>query len=737
MDAGQALVAHLYREMRIDDEWAVKEDRRFTWWSGPLAQTIWAEEPFEDLDVEICRVHARTHVLMNVPDTEKTRALIAATSSFSTMSGPLLLEDKLYSAASVVVHDGTLEMWNHIFTIASLVQVASAQIEADLMAKMTESSVARTPHPDSGFREELDDMLNIISDVIAPLGQETSKFVGEDFETAEQAVGPQISVLTTAGPDGLTSEFPFGTATSMFRMQTDQPNPRMGNGLLSVLTLPTRFAESEIPTTIVDLNRRYFTEFNKSQCVGSWCQHPSLKGSISFVSFLPNVCALPGLATTLLMYAASQSQWAEEALSERDPQEARNAGTSETSTRGDVPMSESKTKQPPESAAHEGSPVMTYQVGGKDFRTPIDGPNDLTLGMILWFYRQLLSDHELVSGNTSLRRDAEIIDNFLGESGPELSASAEERLKRAWGYYLMNESPSDAKMAANNAELGKALRDNGFTVTERDRPPEAVLRAFDRMFAADLDESSVSKDEARRKTAAASGEKDFLLLGQVFIEHLRDSAKQPDAMRIIKQNWSKVEEWLDCKGRPLNRADFTTIRRAWGAYHLKRTGDVFGRSSFVFQKEKHPLQDDVHRAFDSLKQAIRDAGQVTEADYPPDPIPVIFDNQILVAPKVYVDWVKRELGPLPPLTSPPDPLASTISALMDTRPAPKGRRSRGFRQFVFGTGCWSAAVLLYTILFEPYGSRMSDDDMLHMLSIAFLVPAAIGAAVHIYKKYVE
>lgn len=38
MDAGKALIEHMYREMRIDDEWAVKEDRGFTWWGGSLAQ---------------------------------------------------------------------------------------------------------------------------------------------------------------------------------------------------------------------------------------------------------------------------------------------------------------------------------------------------------------------------------------------------------------------------------------------------------------------------------------------------------------------------------------------------------------------------------------------------------------------------------------------------------------------------------------------------------------------------
>jgi hypothetical protein len=40
MDAGKALIEHLYREMRIDDEWAVKEDRGFTWWRGSLAQRV-------------------------------------------------------------------------------------------------------------------------------------------------------------------------------------------------------------------------------------------------------------------------------------------------------------------------------------------------------------------------------------------------------------------------------------------------------------------------------------------------------------------------------------------------------------------------------------------------------------------------------------------------------------------------------------------------------------------------
>lgn len=105
MDAGKALVDHIYNVMSIDEEWSIRTDRGCSWWGGPLEQTIWADEPMDDLGLRVCRVHARTDVPTGVPALPKTFALIGAAAGFSTLSGPLFADGLLQSAASIFVHE--------------------------------------------------------------------------------------------------------------------------------------------------------------------------------------------------------------------------------------------------------------------------------------------------------------------------------------------------------------------------------------------------------------------------------------------------------------------------------------------------------------------------------------------------------------------------------------------------------------------------------------------------------
>ncbi len=190
-DPGLELVDHLFSGMRIDEEWAVRHSRGFTWWAGPLAQHIWADPPVEDFGEQISRVHAQTEVLTNLKSNEATHSILMAMAGFATMSGPLLAGGKLRSAASVYVHEGTLKMWEHLFEIAALLQVASAHIEAETMAEATGAQVAASAHPKSGFRVVPDDMLDVITNQMRPYGEQPSLFIGDDFNQADRKIGRQ------------------------------------------------------------------------------------------------------------------------------------------------------------------------------------------------------------------------------------------------------------------------------------------------------------------------------------------------------------------------------------------------------------------------------------------------------------------------------------------------------------------------------------------------------------------
>ncbi len=121
-------------------------------------------------------------------------------------------------------------------------------------------------------------------------------------------------MLTNANQTGLTSEFSFGSESALLHMLTGQPNPRLGNGLLMVLSLPGNYQDRDLPKLSLDMNARELSEMTRVPFLGSWCPNPGYPQTLSNVSFFPNVCALPGLSSTLLMYYASKVKWAYEAL---------------------------------------------------------------------------------------------------------------------------------------------------------------------------------------------------------------------------------------------------------------------------------------------------------------------------------------------------------------------------------------------------------------------------------------
>lgn len=312
MDAGLALVDHLYLKMRIDDEWSVRDSRGFTWWAGPLAQRIWADRPINDLGMTVGRVHARTEMLEGLASDKE--AVIAGVARFATMSGPLIGEGHLLSGASLFVHDQTVDFWKTPFTLAALIQVASAYIDVEGVADLTSSRPAVSSHPTSGSRDNWDEMLEVISKVIAPLGAKESSFIGDGFNECERHFGRQLSVLTNADQTGLTAEFPFVGSTALFRMITDVPNPRLGNGLMCILTLPSPYPSDELAGLALQLNRSECSEVTRAQFLGSWCPDPTQPGLLSFISFLPNMSFFPGIQNLLYQSAASRVKWAQRTI---------------------------------------------------------------------------------------------------------------------------------------------------------------------------------------------------------------------------------------------------------------------------------------------------------------------------------------------------------------------------------------------------------------------------------------
>jgi hypothetical protein len=166
-------------------------------------------------------------------------------------------------------------------------------------------------HPTAGPRPSLDPVTEILEREVRPDGDRPSRFQGRDVEEALEWLY-QTPFPSNGDGDALVSEFPFGPRTSLLRVDATESNPRVGNGLLTLLTLPVGESAPEDARgaqAALELNRRELQEDTHAHFLGSWC--PTEQG-LCFVTFYPNAFAAlgPGSVVTLVQGCVFRARWA-------------------------------------------------------------------------------------------------------------------------------------------------------------------------------------------------------------------------------------------------------------------------------------------------------------------------------------------------------------------------------------------------------------------------------------------
>jgi hypothetical protein len=192
--------------------------------------------------------------------------------------------------------------------------VTSAYIDMTWLLELRGAIPAASSHPSSGLRRETDGMLDIIQDVIGPVGKEPTRFAGEELPDAKAVIEQRGDIFGTADESRLTAEVPFESNTALLTMFNQEPHPRLGNGLHVVLTPPMRCDMKGRGLRAIEWNTQERTAWTGAPMIGSWCPHPTLENFMAFVSFIPNYAHIAGLATTLAMYATRRSMWLEQEM---------------------------------------------------------------------------------------------------------------------------------------------------------------------------------------------------------------------------------------------------------------------------------------------------------------------------------------------------------------------------------------------------------------------------------------
>lgn len=326
-DVGPAVLDYLFSNFQIEHEWAVREERSFTWWPWAMAVRVEASEPRLGFGDAMVRVRAVADVLRGVtaPD-DLVLATLAMVNMHTSMASYVWdpAEATISAVVTAYFHEGNTGLLP-VFSTAILLATTEGHARARSLAEVLGGEPATSARPGAPLRTLADELMNFSANVVVPRGQGPSEFRGR---FGEAVASPNIAwCMTSVDDEAFTGELPFcGTMpgivaatlgahdrandTALVQCWTS-PHPSYGSGLLMVMRLPLDFETSEEVRRLAnDLNLAEATEPTGFPLLGAWCEDPAIKTpTLSFVSFVPSILARPTLVGTLCFYFSLRCWW--------------------------------------------------------------------------------------------------------------------------------------------------------------------------------------------------------------------------------------------------------------------------------------------------------------------------------------------------------------------------------------------------------------------------------------------
>jgi hypothetical protein len=320
-DPGLAVVEHLYKQMQIDPEWSVRQERGFTWWGDQLAQRVWASSSQERAGDSVWQVHIESDLVRDVHSEDPFSAL-SELNRLASLSACVFEGACVRRHASVSVTENNLPFAKELAIHAMSLQAADAWPVAQWLRRRLHAVEDVSHHPVSGPRPSPDEMLGVA--LLYRRKREEGVWTPPiDFSAVANAAN-RCWVSATAGTHSFTAELPFGDiaagpthgaepATALFQTWTDKPNPIYGTGALLVLKVPGDF---DAKTANV-LNSADTLAPDCHQ-LGAWCHRDD--SGLAFVTFLPALVFQRGghyatnLFESLVWHSASRALWAQTLL---------------------------------------------------------------------------------------------------------------------------------------------------------------------------------------------------------------------------------------------------------------------------------------------------------------------------------------------------------------------------------------------------------------------------------------
>ena len=335
-DPGLTAVEILFKELMVDDDWSIRRERGFTWWSYRLAQHVEATPIFTVNDGTLASfIRVWTDVVSDVSDINAAEEILSFVNVHTSMSALILEPDdrSISECFTFVVYADNAHGWAKATSVAAVLQNVEAHAFSEALAEAVGGQPDVSEHPINGERPVMDDILNVPEQVIKPIGMGRSKFAGPMIQKLT-TMDPAPWVLANGDDDSFTAEVHYssdvtaeevimlphiyqeGSGTALIQVLIREPHQELGSGAVVVLKLPVSFDEDKVAHVAMEMNRLDAAGESNAPMMGAWCQEPGDPNSIAFFSFVPSFMAWPGVLENLITYNSIRAEWAHQVLGE-------------------------------------------------------------------------------------------------------------------------------------------------------------------------------------------------------------------------------------------------------------------------------------------------------------------------------------------------------------------------------------------------------------------------------------
>lgn len=326
-DIGLRVLDSIFEQLMIDEQWSVRRERGFTWWSYRLAQHVEVGEPIESQGLTVCTVRIWTDLVREVDPSTDPVVMLGPINAQATLNALVWDSETatLSECCTAVVHDEIFDWMSKVLATAAVLQNASATNRARGFAEITGGLPAASNHPSSGQRPDMDDILDV-PQVVVQEGQKPSRFTGAKMDSIDRFL-VDMNFLGSTDATGLTCEVPFYSnepamtlssergdtlQTSLVQVYTDVPHPEAGSGVLTIMRLPISPETGAAGSIANQLNLVEAQGESMANLLGSWCPDPADPGgkTVAFCCFIPNMLARWVRIENLVLNASIHSRFA-------------------------------------------------------------------------------------------------------------------------------------------------------------------------------------------------------------------------------------------------------------------------------------------------------------------------------------------------------------------------------------------------------------------------------------------